>query len=95
MSDLEKYIGERKKRDINFALDYEEGFADFKLGAVLKQLRKEAGYSQTDLAKLLHTQKPAISRMENHSEDILLSTLFKLAHLCGKRVDISFVDEGR
>ncbi len=95
MSDLEKYIDQRKKTDIDFALDYEEGFADFKLGETLKQMRKDAGLSQEELASLLHTHKPAISRMENHAEDLLMSTLFKVAHACGKRIDIKFLDESR
>lgn len=93
MSDLEKYISKRKKSDIDFAVDFEEGFADFKLSETLKQLRRDAGVTQDDLAHKLHTQKTAISRMENHSEDILLSTLFKVAHALGKRVDINFIDE--
>jgi DNA-binding XRE family transcriptional regulator len=93
MSDLDKYISKRKSQDIDFAVDFDEGFAEFKLSEVLKQLRKEAGISQEDLAQKLHTQKTAISRLENHSEDILLSTLFKIAHALGKKVDINFIDQ--
>ena len=93
MSDLDKYISKRKSRDIDFAVDFDEGFAEFKLSETLKQLRKEAGISQEELAHKLHTQKTAISRLENHSEDILLSTLFKIAHAFGKKVDINFVDQ--
>ena len=92
MSDLRKYITKRKKNDIDFAVDFDEGYSEFKLSETLKQLRKEAGVTQDDLACRLHTQKTAISRMENHSEDILLSTLFKVAHALGKRVDINFLD---
>ena len=93
MSDLDKYISKRKSRDIDFAVDFDEGFAEFKLSEALKQLRKEAGITQEELAHKLHTQKTAISRLENHSEDILLSTLFKIAHALGKKVDINFVDQ--
>jgi len=93
MSDLDKYISKRKNRDIDFAVDFDEGFAEFKLSEALKQLRKEAGITQQELAHKLHTQKTAISRLENHSEDILLSTLFKIAHALGKKVDINFVDQ--
>jgi DNA-binding XRE family transcriptional regulator len=93
MSDLDKYISKRKNHDIDFAVDFDEGFAEFKLSETIKQLRKEAGISQEELAHKLHTQKTAISRLENHSEDILLSTLFKIAHALGKKVDINFVDQ--
>ncbi len=92
MSDLRKYISKRKSQDIEFALDYEEGYADFKLSEVLKQLRKESGMTQEELAHRLHTQKTAISRLENHAEDMLISTLFKIAAALGKRVEIQFVE---
>ncbi len=92
MSDLKKYISKRKSRDVEFAIDYEEGYAEFKLSEVLKQLRKDAGISQEELAHKLHTQKTAISRLENHAQDILLSTLFKIAAALDKRVDIRFVE---
>lgn len=93
MSDLKKYISKRKGSDIDFAVGFDDGYDEFKLSEKLKQLRKDAGVTQDDLAHKLHTHKTAISRMENHSEDILLSTLFKIAHALGKRVDINFVDE--
>lgn len=32
MSDLEKYITQRKQKDAEFAKDYDEGFEDFKAG---------------------------------------------------------------
>jgi len=92
MSDLKKYIAKRKSHDIEFAIDYDEGYAEFKLSEILKQLRHEAGMTQEELAHKLHTQKTAISRLENHAEDMLISTLFKIAAALGKRVDIRFVE---
>ena len=92
MSDLRKYVDKRKSKDVDFAIDFDEGYSEFKLSEVLKQLRKEAGVTQDDLAQMLDTHKTAISRLENHSEDIRLSTLFKIAQALGKRVDIRFLD---
>jgi HTH-type transcriptional regulator / antitoxin HipB len=37
MSDLKKYIGERKKKDKRFAEGYEEGYEQFKIGVMLRQ----------------------------------------------------------
>jgi len=88
MSDLQKYIEERKKKDPEFADNYDEGYRNFKIGAVLKQSRIEKGYTQEQLAKLLHTKKTAISRIENHAEDIRLSTLEKFVHALGKEMEI-------
>ncbi len=88
MSELKKYIAERKKRDKAFAKEYDEGYAQFKIGAVLKQTREKAGLTQEELARRLRTKKTAISRIENHAEDIKLSTLEKVAHALGKRLEV-------
>lgn len=92
MSDLKKYIKHRKAKDLEFALGYDEGFTEFKIGAMLREIRKSVGLSQAELAALLDTQKPAISRMENHAEDLRLSTLNKIAHALGKRLEVRFID---
>lgn len=89
MSDLKRYIKERKQKDRIFALDYDQGYEDFKIGVMLRQAREAAGLSQEELAKRLKTQKTAISRIENHAEDIKLSTLEKVASALGKHVRIA------
>ncbi len=89
MSDLRKYIKERKKRDKVFAKGFEEGYEQFKIGVVLRQAREEAGITQEELARRLKTRKTAISRIENHAEDIKLSTLERVAGALGKRLQIS------
>lgn len=89
MSDLKKYISERKKRDKKFAEDYDEGYEQFKVGVMLRQARESAGLTQEELAQKLKTKKTAISRIENHSEDIKLSTLERVAAALGKRLQIS------
>ncbi len=88
MSDLKKYVHERKKRDKTFAEGYDEGYEQFKIGAMLKQVREKAGLTQEELARKLKTKKTAISRIENHAEDIKLSTLEKVAHALGKRLEL-------
>jgi HTH-type transcriptional regulator/antitoxin HipB len=87
MSDLKKYGSERKKRYGAFTEGYDEGYEQFKIGVVLKQAREKAGLTQEELAKRLKTKKTAISRIENHAEDIKLSTLEKVAHALGKRLE--------
>jgi len=89
MSDLKKYIKNRKARDENFAKDYESGYSDFKLGVMLRQAREDAGLTQEELANKLKTKKSAISRIENHAEDIRLSTLEKVAEALGKTLKLS------
>jgi HTH-type transcriptional regulator/antitoxin HipB len=89
MSDLKKYIKERKKRDRAFAKGLDEGYEQFKIGVILRQAREEAGLTQEELARRLKTKKTAISRIENHAGDIKLSTLERVAGALGKRVQIS------
>jgi transcriptional regulator with XRE-family HTH domain len=44
--------------------------------------------TQEELAARIKTQKTAISRIENHSEDIKLSTLGRVAHALGKKLQV-------
>lgn len=92
MSDLQAYISDRKKRDPEFAEGYDEGFRSFKIGVLLKQAREEAGLTQAELAKQLNTKKTAISRIENHADDIRLSTLEKYARAFGKKLRVELID---
>ena len=89
MSDLRVYIDGRKKRDPAFAENYDKGFQDFKLGVMLRQAREDAGLTQEELANKISTKKTAISRIENHAEDMKLSTLEKFANALGKQLTIS------
>lgn len=91
MSELTHYISERKQSDHKFADGFDIGYDDFKIGVMLKEARLAAALTQQELADRLHTKKTAISRMENHAEDIKLSTLEKAAKACGKRLILSLV----
>lgn len=88
MSDVQKYVKARKTRDSKFAENFDIGYADFKIGVLLKQARESAGLTPEEVAKKLNTQKSAISRIENHAEDIRLSTLERFAKALGKQIRI-------
>lgn len=89
MNDLRHYIKKRKASDQTFAEGYDTGYADFKVGGLMRNLREAAGLTQEDLASKMCTKKSAISRIENQSEDIRISTIFKFAAALGKQVHIS------
>lgn len=57
MSDLKKYIDKRKLRDSEFNKDYESGYQEFKIGAILSLAREEAGLTQKQLAEKFNTKK--------------------------------------
>ena len=89
MSDLKQYVEKRKAKDAEFAQDYETGYFEFKIGVLLRQAREEAGLTQEEVAQKLNTKKSAISRMENHAEEVRLSTLGKYAKVLGKTLYLS------
>jgi HTH-type transcriptional regulator / antitoxin HipB len=89
MSDLNNYIVDRKKKDPAFSGGFDEGYEQFKIGVILRQARESAGLTQEELALQLKTKKTAISRIENHAEDIKLSTLERVANALGKRLQVS------
>lgn len=91
MDDLDKFIEEQKRIDPEFAEGFEEGYENFKIGVLFKVSREQAGMTQEEVARKLGTHKSAISRIENHAEDIRLSTLHKYAKALGKKVNLEIV----
>ena len=57
---------------------FEAEFEAFRLGAMLRELRKEKGLTQAQLAQKCGTTKTYISRIENDASDIRLSTLMRI-----------------
>ncbi len=88
MDDLDKYIEKRKKLSPKFSKNFDKGYEQFKIGILLKQARLEAGLTQEQVAKKLRTKKSAISRIENHAEDIRLSTLVNYAQAIGRNLHL-------
>ncbi len=86
MSDLRKYVNQRKNHDPEFANGYTVGYEHFKLGVLLRQAREEAGLTQEEVARRMETKKSAVSRIENHAADIKLSTLERFAEAIGSWV---------
>jgi DNA-binding XRE family transcriptional regulator len=91
MSDVEQYISKRSARDPDFAEGFEVGYAQFKIGVILRQAREAAGLTQEQVANQLGTHKSAISRIENHAEDVRLSTLNAYAQAVGAKLRIQLV----
>ena len=89
--DLDDYILQRKEKDSEFAKDFDTSYEGFKIGMMIKEMRLESGMTQEELAEKLETKKSVISRMENHSEDIRLSTLRKVASVFGKQLKVAML----
>lgn len=74
-----------------FWQNYNERFETFKLGILLKQVNIDAGMTQEQIDKELHTTKSVISRMENHAVNIRLSTLEKIAKAIGRHIQVALI----
>ncbi|MGH7942970.1 MAG: helix-turn-helix domain-containing protein [Limisphaerales bacterium] len=91
-NDVEKYIAKRKSADETFAKDFDAGYEEFKIGVMLREARERAGVTQETLARITRTRKSAISRLENHAQDMRLSTVLRVARALGKAVRIELVE---
>jgi len=91
-NDVENYIERRKCNDKAFANGFDAGYEEFKIGVMLREAREQAGVTQEKLARITKTKKSAISRLENHAEDVRLSTVSRVARALGKAVRIELVE---
>jgi HTH-type transcriptional regulator/antitoxin HipB len=88
MSDVTRYARARAARDPEFADGLEAGYAEFKVGALLRQAREQAGLTQEEVAERLETKRSAISRIENGAGSIRLSTLERFARAIGWQLSL-------
>ncbi len=88
MSDVKRYVQKRTKRNKGFADGFETGYAAFEIGVMLRQARETSGMTQEEVAVRLRTKKSAISRIENHADDVRLSTIRRYAEAVGANLQI-------
>ncbi|WP_295653270.1 helix-turn-helix transcriptional regulator [uncultured Mucilaginibacter sp.] len=70
--------GKYGKRGVAKREKWEQEFETFHLGVLLEEARLKLGMTQEELAEKCGTNKSYISRIENNSSDIRLSTLMKI-----------------
>jgi HTH-type transcriptional regulator / antitoxin HipB len=58
--------------------EFEKKSKAFAIGELIKDARKKANMTQTQLAQKVGTKKTYISRVENGRSDIQLATLFRI-----------------
>lgn len=71
----EEFFGKKgtKKRD-----ELEQGYVNFKIGAMLQEQRLKQGLTQQELADKVGTTKSYISKIENSVKEARISTLEKI-----------------
>jgi ribosome-binding protein aMBF1 (putative translation factor) len=74
----DKHYGKRgtAKRD-----ELEEGYENFKIGALIHKARIEKGLTQEELAEKVGTTKSYISKIENNVKEVRISTLQKIVEI--------------
>lgn len=90
MSDVDKYIKKMENKNPGFSKKVEQELSNLKIGEEIRILRLSEGMTQAELALRMSTTKSAISRLENHSESVRLSTLEKVAEIFNKKINVSF-----
>ena len=72
--------------------EFEEKAHMFIISEMLKEARKEAKMTQQELADKVKTKKSYISRLENGTGNIQLSTLIRIFETgLGKRIGLTFL----
>jgi len=74
----EVLVNKYGKRGASKREKWEQEFETFRLGVLLEEARIKLGMTQEELAEKCGTNKSYISRIENNSSDIRLSTLLKI-----------------
>jgi transcriptional regulator with XRE-family HTH domain len=96
MSDIEKFISERKARSPKAWAKFEEKYHKYAIGMLLAEHRENAGMTLSQLAKRIKMQKTALSRLENHGEDVRLSTITRYVEATGRPLSLRiFPSTGR
>lgn len=97
MSNIEKFIATRKARNPKAWAHFDEKYRRYAIGMLLAEHRERAGLSLSELARRTKMNKTALSRLENHGEDVRLSTITRYVEATGKSLalKISPVGAGR
>jgi len=77
-------------KDKKVVESFKEGLEELRLSIKIAQLREKRGLTQTQLAAMMHTSTPVISRLEKEGR-CTVSTLKKVADALNAILKIDFV----
>lgn len=61
---------------------------DLEIGTLVREARRRAGISQSELARRLKVPRSAVCRLENRAVNVRLSTLARIAEALGFKLAI-------
>ncbi len=85
----------QRLKDAEVRKEYEALEPEFRLIRDILLRRSQLNINQTQLAKLVGTKQPAISRLERGDGNITINTLRRVADALNADLDISFKDRPR
>ncbi len=88
MSDIEKFISERKTRNPKAWASFDTEYQQYAVGMLLAEHREKSGLTLTELARRMKMQKGSLSRLENHGEDVRLSTIARYVQATGRPLSL-------
>ncbi|HEY1793328.1 MAG TPA: helix-turn-helix transcriptional regulator [Opitutaceae bacterium] len=95
MSDIEKFISERKARSPRAWANFEDKYRRFAIGMLLAEHREKSGLTLSQFAKRVKMQKTALSRLENHGEDVRLSTITRYVEATGRSLELKITPNSK
>jgi len=88
--DFKAYLSEKLK-DKQFKKHYDDYGKRLEVAYKILQMRKNAGISQTELARKIGTKQSNVVRMESGCQNFTTQTLQKIADVFGRSLKIEFV----
>lgn len=90
MDDFDKYLDEQLQ-NTEFKKEWDENELEYQLMMMILKARNEQNLTQSELAERTGIRQSNISRIEKGQALPSISTLCKIAHGLGKRLQIKFV----
>lgn len=90
MDDFDKYLDEQLQNP-DFKKEWDENELEYQLMMMILKARNEQNLTQSELAERTGIRQSNISRIEKGQALPSISTLCKIAHGLGKRLQIKFV----
>lgn len=90
MDDFDKYLDEQLQNP-EFKKEWDENELEYQLMVMILKARNEQNLTQSELAERTGIRQSNISRIEKGQALPSISTLCKIAHGLGKRLQIKFV----
>jgi len=88
MSDIEKIIREKKAKSPKAWAGFEDKYRRHAIGMLLAEHREKSGLTLAQFARRAKMQVSALSRMENHGEDVRLSTITRYVEATGRPLSL-------